>query len=72
MDSYEAECALARRRISELGRDPDDFSVVMSLLPPDPDADRKLQEMTIWHWLKSRKQRAGVVEAPSPVGGRTA
>jgi len=38
MDCYEAECALARCRISDLGRDPDDFSFVMSLLPPDPDA----------------------------------
>ena len=33
------------------------------LLPPDQDADSKLREMTIWHWLKSRKQSpAGVVE----------
>jgi hypothetical protein len=38
MDTYEAECVLARSRISELGRDPDDFSFDISLLPPDPDA----------------------------------
>jgi len=38
MDSYEAELAVARRRIAELGRDSDDFSFSMSLLPPDPDA----------------------------------
>jgi solute:Na+ symporter, SSS family len=32
------------------------------LLPPDPDEDRKLREMTIWHWLKSRKEPAARVE----------
>ena len=32
------------------------------LLPPDADEDRKLREMTIWHWLKSRKESAARVE----------
>jgi SSS family solute:Na+ symporter len=47
--------------------------VTSLLLPPDADADRKLQEMTIWHWLKTRKSsRAGVAEPDaSPVVGRT-
>jgi len=38
MELYEAELEAARRRIAELGRNPDDFSFSMSLLPPDPDA----------------------------------
>jgi len=37
MDAYEAELAAARRRIAELGRNPDEFSFSMSPLPPDPD-----------------------------------
>jgi SSS family solute:Na+ symporter len=33
------------------------------LLPLGEDGDSKLREMTIWHWLKSRKQSpAGVAE----------
>ena len=44
------------------------------LLPPDPDTDRKLQEMTIWHWLKTRKQSAAGVSEPAgvPVPARAA
>jgi SSS family solute:Na+ symporter len=47
--------------------------VASLLLPPDADADRRLQEMTIWHWLNSRKQARAAVAEPArvPVAGRT-
>ena len=37
MDSYEKEVDDARRRLAELGCNPEDFTFSMSMLPPDPD-----------------------------------